>query len=398
MMRFLKNKIGWAPLWFAAVLLTATVASANDTDDGLQDPLTPVRILMKSGRWSNAETALKRIVTLEIKRDKEIHENEEDVEHVHLDLLEANALMGIIDVQFERHQSGIKRLERVLRERPNKTSLWIYLAQAKASTGDHEGALVALDKCKDLSARLPGWFILKSRSEAELQKMDQAGNTLKDGLVVFPGNLDLLREKCMLMFLMGLYNEAARTAASMFTADSSDFSAFLMMGEALRKVGNFRDSILILEEGVLRFPKETQLKTQLAYVYALDGQHLAAARLFERLTRSGQDLAFETADQYRLAGRHQDALKWNGKVKNGQRRQNQRLAIAISGKLYALACSMAAQLEHCGQVGDNTSYQLAYSCFRHGDFPQSIRFLDRISDPTLASSAQGIRDAISRVM
>jgi predicted Zn-dependent protease len=285
-----------------------------------------------------------------------------------------------------------------LRERPNKTSLWIYLAQAKASTGDHEGALVALDKCKDLSARLPGWFILKSRSEAELQKMDQAGNTLKDGLVVFPGNLDLLREKCMLMFLMGLYNEAARTAASMFTADSSDFSAFLMMGEALRKVGNFRDSILILEEGVLRFPKETQLKTQLAYVYALDGQHLAAARLFERLTRSGQDLAFETADQYRLAGRHQDALKWNGKVKNGQRRQNQRLAIAISGKLYALACSMAAQLEHCGQVGDNTSYQLAYSCFRHGDFPQSIRFLDRISDPTLASSAQGIRDAISRVM
>ena len=148
-MRFLKNKIGWAPMWFAAVLLTATVASANDTGDGLQDPLTPVRILMKSGRWSNAETALKRIVTLEIKRDKEIHENEEDVEHVHLDLLEANALMGIIDVQFERHQSGIKRLERVLRERPNKTSLWIYLAQAKASTADHEGALVALDKCKD---------------------------------------------------------------------------------------------------------------------------------------------------------------------------------------------------------------------------------------------------------
>ena len=87
----------------------------------------------------------------------------------------------------------------------------------------------------------------------------------------------------MLMFLMGLYNEAARPP-SMFTADSSDFSAFLMMGEALRKVGNFE---IHPDPGrrCPRFPKETQLRPSLQYIQ-LDGQHLAAARLFERSTRS----------------------------------------------------------------------------------------------------------------
>jgi len=356
------------------VLLVGFLLIAAAPAIGDDDPIRQARQLILEDRIEEAAIALESV------RDSEGDE--------------AQLLWGLVELSRERYAAAADRFESVLTVRPDRTAVWLYLAQARFATGDLAGAQEALRAGESVGRDLAGYYVLRARTEEGLGLQSEAWTTLEAGRAQHPDDLEIHRERTLHRIRLGLHGAAGASAREYLARAEHDPFAWLVAGSALREAGQSEEAVLILEEARLRFPGETELTAQLAHAYARQGHHRSAAGLFEQLSLGGVAFAFEAADQFRLAGQARAALRWNARVADPERKLPQRVAILVAAERYDLALTLQAPLDAHGLLDDAMAYHLAYAAVATDRYDLATTLTDSITDDGYASLVTSLRRTI----
>lgn len=305
------------------------------------------------------------------------------------DSVEVDAITGLIELRSGHPAAAAERFRRVLALRPNRLGVWVYLGQAHYVMGDYASALAALHEGESVGVSQAGYFILRARTERELNYMAAAEETLVRGRERFPDAASLMREYAFFHLDLGLVTDAQALAERYRERAPGDPYAWRLVADIARRTGEPSRAADVLERARLRLPGESELTTQLAHVYAELGVHGPAGELFASVADRDSAAALAAADQFRLAGRFREALRWNAQVRDETLRQRQRIAILVADGSHDRALAFAASDR--ASVTAETALLLAHAAVRVGRFRDALDWVAAITDPALAARAESLR-------
>lgn len=303
-----------------------------------------------------------------------------------------DALLGVLYLEYSEYDKAARTLERVLESQPQRRGLGLYLGEALYQLERYEEAARVLRGAKEAGQAIPGYFVLTARAELESGAPTKARSTLAEGLERFEGDAAILRELTLLYGRFGLFETAMDFARRYAKASEGDLIGYLLIADGHRGEKMYRRAAQALEEARLRDPANAEVAERLAYAYAEDGKSAVAARIFRELALSRPRFAYAASEQYRVAGRYREALRFNARVPNQRRRLIQKLNIYLASESFERATALYRPLGRARALTSPIRYRLSYAAVRAGNPRLAQKLLWRIS----TSGAARLREVIAR--
>jgi len=296
---------------------------------------------------------------------------------------------GLVDLAERRPEAAIRHLRAALEAEGEQPVLRLYLAHAQLLLGQPRAALEEAERARALAETVLAQPLVEARARRELDDLAGAFATLERATKAFPEESQPWLDLASVAKEAGL-DGAAREAAARLSTAALDRDTALALFELLHSDPKARP---LLEALAARFPRDAELRANLAYAYAAAEAYLAAARLFEQATRLGGDYAFEAADQYRVAARYPDALRLNARVKDPARRARQRLDILFDDRAYARVVTLAAR---AAPEAPEARYRVAYAHYALGERARATDLCRGLLDTGYAAPARALLKAMGR--
>lgn len=329
----------WAARCLTVVLVVASVhlvsepAHAGPSEDAVRE----VGRLMAAQQWEEA---------LEVAQNAPVRE------------ATRQSLIGLVAMRAGAHERAIQAFERALELGPPRERISLYLAWSHYALGEFEQARQALGKVKSEQARESFYWLLAGRIARDMGDASAAYDMLLEGHARFPEDLELTRELGFLLVEFGALYMARHFVMPLLVRPREDepraFAEIMALIGVLGERGEDAEALFYTELVRARFSDHAaRIDAIAAHLYARAGQSVTAARLFVRASLRGQDsYAFEAADQYRVAQMTRDALEWNARVIDSERKLEQRFLILTEGGLWARAASIGRQLYRTGRLDE----------------------------------------------
>lgn len=357
------------------------VSAAERRAKGAVDHLALATVLLRDGHLERAARVL----------------GEVDPSAKGIDRARFHSLSGVVSLKLHDYRAAASHLERAIAA-GNKApaEVLLLLAQARFARSDFRGTLRALDGLGAARRRWPGAFVLAAQSERRLGRAERAWAALVAGLVHHPGNLELARNKVLLLVELGLYQRAVEEGERLLAGAHAQAEDYVAIAEALRQAEQRGRAVLLMEQAHLRAGADLRVLVQLARAHLSDGRPLAAAGLLERAAQRDARYQPEAAELYRRAGRLFQALRLNAQVLDQAVKMRQRLGLLIELERFELAAAMAPRLSRLGLLEDQKLvYALAYTLYKTGQLEQAETWLRRIDEPQLFEKAVELRKAMA---
>lgn len=274
--------------------------------------------------------------------------------------------------------------------------LEMHLARALLALPDPQGALDALDRSGEVGASLPGAWLLRAEACEALGRYDAAWSALDTGALRFPDQADLRRQQVFLLVRLGLYREARERGESLLARADAGIDDAVAISEALRRGGETREAMTILEAALLQEGEDRDLLVQAARAALDDGQPRNAGRFLERAAATDPALALEAAEAYRRGGDLDAALRMNAQVTDPAAKVRQRLGLLLDAESWDRAVALEDRLERLELAQDDgIAYGLAFAWFRLGESERAERWLKGITEPEAFRRATELRAAMA---
>lgn len=364
----------------AAGLAHAGPRSRRGDDDALALP----GLLVREGAWDRAAAALDAV----------------DPEQDGLDLGRYWTLRGLVHLAARRPAEAALAFEAALgHATEGRELLELHLARARLATAEPELALAALDRAGEVGASLPASWLLRAQALELASRPDAALAALEAGAARFPTQVEFVRQQVFLLVRRGLFREARLRGAGLLAGEQTPEAAIdnaVALSEALRRGGDTREALTLLEGALLAHGDDRDLLVQAARAALDEGQPRAAARFLERAATLDPALALEAAEAYRRALDFDAALRLNAEVVDPVAKARQRLGLLVDAEQWDRAVALDERLTRLGlHRDDGVRYGLAYCHFRRGDFAEAERWLVDIADPAAFRRATELRQAIA---
>lgn len=331
----------------------------------------------------------------------------------HLDRGQLDEATGLLEELTEPVRSRFEGLIALRRNEPRRAAdaferatvaaeeddaiLWLHLAHARLLADEPEGALQAAEKAKSARSGLVAQPLLEARALEALGDRPGAYAVLVEAVERFPEETRPLLELAALAHDADLRGVTRRWALRYVERTRASGRALdLEEAEALFDLcSSDPEALSLLETVAAHFPRNGALKARLARAWAEQERWSAAARLFEEATRLGSNHAFEAADQLRLSGRHEAALRMNALVADPERRTSQRLTILFESRAYARVVAMPQPPDEPASL-----YRRAYAHHALGQRSRAATLARELvergegSDSAYVDSAQSLLEAM----
>ncbi|MCZ7581972.1 MAG: hypothetical protein M5R36_00850 [Deltaproteobacteria bacterium] len=228
-----------AALLTSALLILLTVAPVfgEDEDAGI-DRLGLAALLIKDGHFDRAEAVLAEIDETEVQND----------------LGRLRTLWGLLYLRRGLFVEAKEQLSQAAAFDGAESMVYVYLAQAHYGLGEYDESLAAIAKAGETAHDLESIYLLEAQCHWKMGRREEAWRVASDGIVRYPGNDDLARQRVFYLIEMGLFQEAGRLGWEFLGRSKTEAADFLGIGEALRQSRRHDQAKVILEEGLLRFP------------------------------------------------------------------------------------------------------------------------------------------------
>ncbi len=345
------------------------------------DPVALAGLLVREGAWERAAATLDAI----------------DPAAKGIDVARFWTLRGLVALHDKEASAAVDAFSRALAvATEGRELLELHLARASLAAERPDQALTALDRAGEVGASLPGSWLLRAQALEASGRPDLALAALEAGTIRFSDQPELQRQQVFLLVRLGLFREARARGEGLLSRPDSGADDAVAIAEALRRGGDTREAMTILEAALLREGEDRDLLVQAARAALDDGQPRNAGRFLERATSLDPALALESAEAYRRAGEHEAALRMNAQVTDPQAKARQRLGLFIDAEAWDRAVALDERLSRVGlDRDDGVRYGLAYCYFRIGDFHGAQRWLADIVDPAAFRRATELRQAIA---
>lgn len=303
---------------------------------------------------------------------------------------------GIEEQAAGHHEEAVDRFERAIElaglQGRAEPRLSLYLASSLLELGRYDDAAEALEASVSLSSELLAHPLLVARTASARGDLDRAYATLVRATRDFPQATAPRLELVALCSQLDL-SSSARDWAEQLAGLEPDRETALAVFDLL-----YADAQAwpVLERLAAQHGDDAEMVGHLAYAYAANERYYAAASLFERATLGGEDLAFEAADQFRMAGDTHAALVMNARVAERRRRLEQRLGILIAAGEMARVVALEPAMREAGLREPRHRYNLAFAHYALGEFAQATDLARGLSNTPYADRGRALLDAMGR--
>lgn len=293
-------------------------------------------------------------------------------------------LRGIVEMKRGLFSEAARYLDNAIELGDLEPRTYVLLAQAHSSAGHADAALAAFEKSPPSIGQFPASFLLKGRILYELQRKPEAYETLDAGLRRHPDHVEIERQRLFLLVDLGLHQTAVEASKHLLSRPGTEAKDYLAVAEALRKANQLDQAILLLEEGLIRFPEDGDVRTQVASTYLDAKRPLTAAEVLRPVAWLDPEKALFAAELYRRSKKLGRAEQMNERVADQEAKLRQRLGLLIEREAYEQAAALYPRLSRLGLMeAEQLAYALAYAFFKTGEHDRVRPILSKLKDQKL---------------
>lgn len=353
----------------------------KDKDDKAEvqvDYVELASLLMRDGHLDRADATLRQV----------------DLKAEGTDVRRYWELTGLLALKQKRWPEAAAAFKKAISLGEVRPVVHLYLAQTQFELKEFGQCIASLKKAGEAATSRPAAYLMWSEAYFEQGKPQDGFRVLWKARKQHPRERSLQRAIIFHLVEAKLFQEAIDVGADYLKgADSA--ADFVALGEALRQAGQLHQSQQVLELGQLRFPDDERAILALTHVYVDEDHNLAGAMLLERVARFKPELALETAELYRRAGRHERALLWNTRIPDQKKKLRQRLAVLVEMERYGMVAAMEPRLSRLELLDEeNVRYALAYGLFKLGSFDRAEQHLRQLKTAEMFERANQLRKAM----
>jgi len=275
--------------------------------------------------------------------------------------------------------------------------LYSHLSQESYKVKDYGATIKYLDLQGPLGRDQASEYMLRADCYWKLGDRDSAVAMLTKGAGAFPSDQSLLKQKFYYFTELGLYQEAIKSAKAYMKRAKPNAKEYMALAQMLLAGGQRDESIKVLEETKMLFPKEAKVDMLLGHLYLKKGMQYTTANLFEQGSYYEHKYVKEAAEMYRRAGMIPHALYLNSQVIDKQKKLKQKIAIYVDRQEYAKIIGLIDALKRYKMLDDDTiRYAVAYAYYMSKDYEEAEKHLKKINDSELFSKATIIRKNIEK--
>jgi predicted Zn-dependent protease len=294
-------------------------------------------------------------------------------------------------------------LRSVVEKAPQRRAAWLYLAVALHRCQRPDESLRALEQVEKRGLQTPGYFALKARGERLTGTSTAAYGTVVNGLRRFNDDAVLLREQVSLLIEIRALATARSRFQRLLSVSASPVEERLWLARALTESKDLQGAAAVLELAHLQVRSggssappglHQDIAAQLAWTYAQLGNSASAGRLLDPVYLGSARYAFESADQYRIAGDFLAALRANRYVSDFERRANQRIVILVEAGRPEEATAFALGLPDPEVLDDSGLFALSYGLHVTGRRDLARDTLQRIVSPASLPGYDALKERL----
>ncbi len=364
---------------FLTIAITAFLPAAESAKNRNIDYLGVAAVLIKDGNYIRAEEALDNV----------------DPEAPDTDTARYWTLKGLIALRKQDNEEAIEDFRAAVYAGFNDPVINAYLAQAYFSIGDYQQTVESIDKLPSLN-QFPDLYGLKSQSYWFLGKKSEAFKTIDKGLSVFKNRSSFLQQKVFYLLELGLSQEALDISRTYLeNSENDNAEGYITIAEAHRDCKMTDESIMIMEEALLKFPANARVKLMLAQCYVDREMYLTAAGIVEQLSYDDYEMTNDAAELYREAGDFLKSEYLNTLLSDQVDKTRLRFNTLIQKKSFEQAAALEMRLKRLGLLDeDGIKYALAYVFYQTQEYGKAVSYLSGIDDSILFRQSSQLRKAI----
>lgn len=363
-----------------SLLLPGYAGAGNDEEPDVA-PLSLAELMLADGRYDRA---------MRILADVDLEPLSE------AERFDVHRIRGMATLQQGDDVAALDHFEAAAAADPAQLVAHVLIAHAAYAMGDHQRVVDALHQAGEERDRLPSTAVLLARSLIELDRSADALSALDRARGRFPEESTLMREKALLFLRLQLYESANEAGLAYLDEALDDPYAYLTIGAAQRDAGQMESAAATFEDGLKACGDHPDLLVYAAHTYRDLQSPLASARMFERAWVLSGEHAFETAEQYRLADKTMQALRFNALVDDRGEQLKQRMSILLDAERFEEVAALHERLARHQLMDDDAyRYSLAYAYYRQGDHDTAEELLLGIASASYFDDAMQLRQAIA---
>lgn len=272
-----------------------------------------------------------------------------------------------------------------------KESVYLYIARNYWQRMEYQGVIDALSKAGQAALDNPQMLVIKAEAFKQLDDMNSAWATLDEGIELHPEYSRFYSQKFYYLLELGFYQSANDYAHRYLESENYSAKEYLAVAFALRESGQKDAAAALLEEGVIKYnddDKLLELLELLGQVYIDQEKYLMAALVFDWASIRFPKFSAKAATLYLKSGEPVRSLQLNRRINQQEEKFRQRVGIDIYLEDYESMVAKTDSLQRYDLLKDeNILYALGFAHYRNGDYEQSKRLLQKITDSQLFQKA-----------
>ena len=226
---------------------------------------------------------------------------------------------------------------------------------------------------------------------------DSAVAILTKGAQAFPADQSLLKQKFYYFTELGLYQEAIESAKAYMKRAKPNAKEYMALSQMLLAGGQRDESLKVLEEAKMLFPKNAKVTMLLGHLYMKKGMEYTTANLFEQGSYYERKYVKEAAELHRRVGLIPHTLYLNSQISDKVEKLKQKIAIYVDREEYEKIIGLIDALKRYKMLDDDAiRYAVAYAYYMAKDYEEAEVQLKQITDNELFFKATIIRKNIEK--
>ena len=277
------------------------------------------------------------------------------------------------------------------------SQLYIQLSQEYYKNKEYLNTVKTLNNAGKIGRDRASLFALRADCFWKAKKKEHAIKALSQGAKLFPKDTTLLKQKFYYFSDMKLYQSAIIASKAYMKREKASVKEYLALAQMLSNGGEKHEAVKILEEALLKFPKDATVKVLLAHLYLKEGNIHTPATLFEEASVYDKKYTKEASELFRRAKELPHALYLNANVKDKLEKLKQKIAIYLDKGEYEKVIGLQESLKRYKMLqDDNLRYALAYAFYMAKDYESAEAQFKKINSNELFEKATIIRKNIEK--
>lgn len=270
-------------------------------------------------------------------------------------------------------------------------SIQLYVAKNHWLLHNYAEVIEALDKAGKAARENEQLMVMKAEAYKLQGLYEESWAVLDEGIALFPASSVFYRQKFYYLLELGFYQHAGEYAKKYLASGDGSAKDYLAVAYTFRENQQLESAARLLEQAAIRYPDDDKIIELLGQVYIDQEHYIPAASVFGWSSIEHPKFAYKAASLYLKADDPVRSLQLNRRISKQDDKFRQRLGIDIYLDDYVSLVAKIPSLKRYDLLkDDNIMYAVGYGYFRNGDFINSKKYLQKITDSQLFSKASTI--------